>query len=156
MRTFWALVAQTFLSLFGYCAALVAASIFAWAAIKNVFIANAGPEFTDPLHTFAFIASTALGALPASFVPALIAVAITEGFMLRGLFTHLFGGCLVGFAASLPIAAITRDLPLPAIEGDIIQLSAASGAVGGFVYWLIAGRRAGRWLERASADGRQA
>jgi len=33
-----------------------------------------------------------------------------------------------------------------------VQLAAAAGAVGGFVYWFIAGRNAGRWRDRSRSS----
>ena len=35
--------------------------------------------------------------------------------------------------------------------GHVLQLAAAAGIVGGLVYWLIAGRKAGAWARKLTS-----
>lgn len=71
-------------------------------------------------------------------VPALIMIILAEAFGWRSLILHLVIGAGIGFVAFL--LSVRGDPPATREE---LQLGAAAGAVAGFVYWLIAGRRAG-------------
>jgi hypothetical protein len=69
-------------------------------------------------------------------VPALVAVVIAEIFGWRSLILYLVAGLLAGLTAA---AAAT-----PAPDAEVgPQVFLAAGAVGAFVYWLLAGRNAG-------------
>lgn len=74
-----------------------------------------------------------------SFVPALVAVVLAEAFAWRSAFTYLAVGGAIGFAAGR-LAGFAGPAEL---AGHRPALSLAAGFVGGFVYWAIAGRRAG-------------
>ncbi len=75
-----------------------------------------------------------VGAL--AFVPTVIVVALAEVFGWRSIFLYLAVGGALGFGASqLPVLGWQAN-------GDALLLPAA-GFVGGFAYWLIAGRLAG-------------
>jgi hypothetical protein len=81
-----------------------------------------------------------------AMLPAMLLIAIAEGFRLRSvLFYALAGGALALFSA------YGWDLQfVPADSGDEVsgraaEIMAAAGIVGGFVYWALAGRNAGRW-----------
>ena len=72
-----------------------------------------------------------------------IAIAISEGFALRGWLTFTFWGVLIALSAFATVVAG---------EGGDVSLSnsyalwafVTSGAAAGFTYWLLAGRAAGR------------
>ena len=101
----------------------------------------------------AFFGATATGG--AGLLPLLVLIALGETFKIRSLLANAAGG-----AAMLLIAYYGSGLstpyedsiahPPPAISREV-EIAAAAGAVFGLVYWAIAGRRAGRWRERASA-----
>jgi len=141
-----ALLAQTILVVFGYTAALFAAGSFAAVAVARV----AGDFAGDP---YAFIDFTVLAmtlsfqALLQSIVPSILAITLTEFLRLRHLATHLLIGCAVGLLTVLPIDAAISGYPALPLDGSVMRLAIAAGAVGAFFYWLIAGRTAGRWLE---------
>lgn len=98
----------------------------------------------------AFIASGITATL--LFLPMLIAVVLAEAFSLRSILIYAIGGAALflvaygsaGFGRSYE-ESIDRAPPLVSRE---FQIAAGSGIAFGFVYWLIAGRRAGRWRER--------
>ncbi len=82
-----------------------------------------------------------------SFIPALIIITLTEA---RGYSSSLFyclAGALIGFAAAGASLPFTDDRSLPESSLWIAAIIGA-GIVGSFVYWLIAGRNAGRLLNR--------
>ena len=98
----------------------------------------------------AFIASGITASL--LFLPMLIAVVLAEAFSVRSLLAHVFG------AVALVLLAYqgtglgrsgeeSIDHPPPPVSREF-EIAAAAGAVFGLTYWLIAGRKAGRWRER--------
>ena len=83
-----------------------------------------------------------------AFLPWLVAVVVAEGFGLRSAFYWLAVGGAVGGAA---FALIQSDADLAVVDpGTTVAL--AAGFVGGFAYWLVAGRLSGTGVGR-SADG---
>jgi hypothetical protein len=97
-----------------------------------------------------FFAISFTGAI--ALLPAVIVIALAEAFKLRSLLAHLVAGAalmLLGYYASglAPTSyEESIDHPPPPIS-RAAELAAASGAVFGLAYWLIAGRNAGRWRE---------
>ena len=69
-------------------------------------------------------------------VPALVAILVAEIFGWRSLILYLVAGLVAGLTA----AAATTPAPDMAVG---TQIFLAAGAVGGFVYWALAGRNAG-------------
>jgi hypothetical protein len=133
-------------------AGFIAASIAASAVI--VLAAGVSPNLGEPAADFAaklllvgLIGAMFVGAVVA--VPALVMIVLAEVFSWRSLILHLLFGAGIGFVAFL--AGIGGEPPASAQE---LQLGAAAGAVGGFVYWLVSGRRAGRRLGRDARSGR--
>ncbi|MEO1102673.1 MAG: hypothetical protein AAFW98_02905 [Pseudomonadota bacterium] len=147
MTAIWALTAQAIMAFLGYCAALFAAATFASVALTGFASARVQTEFGEVFHTLVLITSTTVSALPVTLVPTVIAVAITEGFRIRGFVAYCVIGAVVGLAAALPIRAVLSGAAMPVVDLNVVQLFVASGAVGGLVYWTIAGRSAGRWTE---------
>lgn len=90
-----------------------------------------------------------------ALLPLVIAIVLTESFNIRSLIAYAAGGALmllIGYYASglsRPSYEESIDRPPPPISHEA-EIAAASGAVFGFVYWVIAGRKAGRWREKSS------
>lgn len=89
-----------------------------------------------------FVAATILittnvGAV--AFFPALIAIALAELFSFRSIFYWLAVGGVIGLAGESVADGFAwlDDIPRR------LSLLLAAGFVGGFVYWLIAGRLSG-------------
>ncbi|MEM7695321.1 MAG: hypothetical protein AAF318_12790 [Pseudomonadota bacterium] len=141
---------QAILVTLGYGMALLAAALFASIAIMNVGMAGFVGDWEQLLQTVLLFASTSLGAFPQTVAPAALFVVLSELTRLRGFVVHLVAGCVIGLVAALPVGTLMEGEVLPDLPGDVVRLAVASGAVGGFVYWLIAGRRAGRWLDTAA------
>ena len=86
------------------------------------------------------------------FLPTLIAVVLAEGFAVRSVLIYALGGVAMmllayyaaGFGNSYEELI---DHPPPPISRPA-EIAVAAGAAFGFIYWLIAGRNAGRWRER--------
>lgn len=147
MTAIWALTAQSFMIFLGYCGALICGATFAALAIVNFARGGLTFEWNEVIEVTILAFSTAVAVIPPSLVPFGVAVALTEGFKLRGLVTYLVIGCVTGVLVVLPLREMISGLPYPPIDGAAMRLGIASSAVAGFVYWVIAGRTAGRWTE---------
>jgi len=106
----------------------------------------------DPTGRFifwgaAFLASGITATI--MFLPMLIAVVLAEAFSLRSILIYAAGGAAMmlfayygaGFGGSYE-ESIDRAPPPISHEAEI---AAAAGAAFGFIYWVVAGRNAGRW-----------
>lgn len=88
---------------------------------------------------FIFISGFAL-------LPALLVVAITEAFYVRGMLTYAVGGAAVGLACYLGLVPFDPDtMRFDGIVRRHLEVMTGAGIVGGLIYWAIAGRNAGAW-----------
>lgn len=98
----------------------------------------------------AFIASGITASL--LFVPMLIAVVLAEAFAVRSLLINVFGAVALvllayqgtGFGRN---GEESIDRAPPPVSREF-EIAVAAGVAFGLTYWLIAGRKAGRWRER--------
>ena len=140
-------ITRFFVLLFSLIFALLAAGI-------ALAIGIMAPELitvsSDPIEKFAFFATaffatSFVGAT--AFVPSIILIAIAETFDIRSIFYYTIGGgllaAIVWYMADIS-AQLENTTDLSPI-GYGLQLVIASGIIGGFVYWLLAGRKAGMW-----------
>jgi hypothetical protein len=74
--------------------------------------------------------------------PMLLLAFLTEGFGIRSIWLYL------GVGAAIALLPLLRA-PLVETAGSLVNTQSAlmmlSGAIGGLIYWVIAGRRAGDW-----------
>ncbi len=146
-------ITRFFVILFSLIFALLAAAI---ALAIGIMAPELVTVSADPIEKFAFFAiaffsTSFVGAT--AFVPAVILIAIAETFDIRSIFYYAFGGALIGavdwYMSDISIQLDnTTDLS-PLTYG--LQLVVAAGIIGGFVYWLLAGRKAGRWKDPYAA-----
>jgi hypothetical protein len=131
--------------IFAYCVACVAASII-------LTIGTLTPEWDDltaagfqsgAMWVVILVSAAVVGAI--AIVPAMLVIALAEGFAWRSIVIYgLLGGVLaLSLSYGLDFAGYVGDPDsLLAREREVL---AASGIAGGFVYWLLAGRSAGAW-----------
>jgi hypothetical protein len=147
------------MSLFGRIVVIAIALIVAiFAAGIALAIGIIAPDWpwldSDPVErvsffVVSFFATSFVGAT--AFVPAVLLIAVAEIMRLRSLLYYAAAGAVVGFASyfgsdvELRLENTTDVTPV----FHPLQLAAAAGIVGGLAYWLLAGRNAGRWRERA-------
>ena len=145
------------MSLFGRIIVIVFALILAIiAAGITLAIAIVAPDWAgvdaDPVERLSFFivsffATSFVGAV--AILPAALLIVIAEAARLRSFLYYGIGGALVGLASyygsdiSVRLENTTDFAPV----ANALQLAAAAGIIGGLVYWLIAGRNAGRWRE---------
>jgi hypothetical protein len=141
-----AFITRFFVIFLGFLIAIMAAGIV-------LAIGVVAPDFSgidsDPIERvsffgFAFLAASYAGAT--ALLPALAAIVLAEVAHMRSVLYYGFVGALIGLAAFYSVdlsAALEDTTDIPPV-GHGLELAAAAGIVGGLVYWLIAGRNAGR------------
>jgi hypothetical protein len=108
---------------------------------------DADPFERVSFFIISFFATSFAGAV--AMLPALAVIVVAEAARMRSFLYYGVGGALVGLASyfgsdvSERLENTTDVVPV----GHSLQLAAAAGIIGGLVYWLIAGRNAGRWRD---------
>lgn len=144
MIRFLSYLLRFFLIVLGYLLAILAACSFmlvlGWGGLIG--------EQPDQGELVAFAVTLSLPVAAAfagyySFVPAMVFAVIAEVSGRRSWLFHAIGGMVVAAAA---LAARPEEVDRP----GIFMIILAAGAVGGTVYWLIAGRSSGKTLDRTA------
>ncbi|HEX9323349.1 MAG TPA: hypothetical protein VF913_14715 [Xanthobacteraceae bacterium] len=141
-----ALIARIFVVIFAFLAACVAAA----AVLMGGFLL---PEWNDlmgaadiPGNTAVLIGLSAILISGFGLIPAMLLIAIAEGFRLRSVLFYGFAGGAIGLILYLGSDELYRAEQ--AVRES--ELFAASGIAAGLTYWALAGRKAGAWrAERA-------
>jgi hypothetical protein len=138
-------IARIFVVILAYLLACIAASII-------LTIGTLTPEWDDltaagfqsgAMWVVILVSAAVIAAI--AMLPAMLAIALAEGFAWRSIVIYgLLGGALaLSLSYGLDFAGYVADPDsLLAREREVL---AASGIAGGFVYWLFAGRSAGAW-----------
>ncbi len=145
--------------LFGVFVAMIAASIFlSFGMFSNMFseffnelnwIVNGDPytqEDTGGIVTVLVVISgffSSFYVMSLAALPTTIAIATGELMRWQGMTINLVLGGLVALATGLSLFGAENE-GLPS-DGTLVVLL-ATGFIGGFFYWIIAGRSAGKWL----------
>jgi hypothetical protein len=133
---------------------LVAFLVACMAAGLVLAIGVAAPDFSgidsDPVERVSFFGFAFLGTgygVVAALLPALIAILLAEMAGIRSVLYYALAGALLGLASfySVDLSAALENTTDIAPVAYGLPLAAAAGLVGGLVYWLIAGRKVGRW-----------
>lgn len=146
MTAIWALTAQAIMISIAYPSATLAAAAFAAIVPGDPALPDIVASVRVATAVLAAIAELWWDALVTAFWPTLVVALLFEGMKVRGLLPHLVAGCCVGLVRAYSVGAFLGGEIAP-VDTFPAQLSVAAGALGGLVYWVIAGRTAGRWLE---------
>ncbi|OQW56694.1 MAG: hypothetical protein A4S14_21165 [Proteobacteria bacterium SG_bin9] len=149
-----ALLGRIIVIFVAFCAACFAAGAI-------IVMAVIFPEWSDVRlglddGTFAII--TTIGFVFVSgfaLLPALVAAVITEGFSIRSVLFYAVCGAVVGAVCYLGMANF--DAATMSFNGLIrreLEVMSGAGVIAGLVYWMIAGRNAGRWRETPPSQPR--
>ncbi|MBI5263923.1 MAG: hypothetical protein HY852_19115 [Bradyrhizobium sp.] len=141
-----ALIGRLFVILIGFIAACLVAGMIVVGAVLF-------PEFSDlgagPVDEGVFEILLGFGFIFVSgfaLLPAMVIVAITEAFYIRGALAYAVGGGLVGLACYLGLVPFDPDtLQFTGIVRRHLEIMTGAGIVAGVIYWMIAGRNAGAW-----------
>ncbi|MBB5700282.1 hypothetical protein FHS76_000120 [Ochrobactrum daejeonense] len=109
------------------------------------------PDFTRPFTIVAVLFATPFTAIAVgkfAIFPMLLAVVLSEIAARRDAFFHMLAG--VGMGILLIAYGASQNLPF---AGDLFRclVVVCSCIVGMLIYWLIAGRDAGRFINRPAA-----
>lgn len=142
-----ALFGQLLRIVFGYLGACAAAALFATVAVLMNAPALGNATGADVLLQFLLLGwfGTTLIALVTAFVPSVVIALLTEAFKLRSPILYVAAGAVIALAPPLLDPAPPADGQTVRLAFDFAALFLACGVVGGFVYWMVAGRHAGRW-----------
>jgi hypothetical protein len=140
-----ALIGRLIVVFVAFLAASFAAGMIVVTAILFPELSDLGDEVDQTavniMYGFGFIFISGFALLPA-----MIVVAITEAFSIRSALAYAVGGALVGLACYLGLVPFdTETLRFDGIVRRHLEIMTGAGIVAGLVYWLIAGRNAGRW-----------
>ncbi|MFZ5732439.1 MAG: hypothetical protein ACOY4O_06880 [Pseudomonadota bacterium] len=135
---------------FAFCVACFAAGAV-------IVMAVIFPEWSDVRlglddGTFAII--TTVGFVFVSgfaLLPAIVAAVITEGLSIRSVLFYAVAGAVVGAICYLGMANF--DAATMTVHGLVrreLEVMTGAGVIAGLVYWMIAGRNAGKWRETAA------
>lgn len=145
-------IGRVIATLIGFMLAVAAAALFLVVAEVG-WPSPVGGDVADAMHfwvqfglAYGFAVSL-LGA--AAFIPACLLILFTEIVGLRTIVFYLPAGGALGGAAAL---GLSSRLAAAARDGSSATLLIATGVVGAFVYWLIAGRMAGLSPSRPPDD----
>jgi ABC-type transport system involved in multi-copper enzyme maturation permease subunit len=149
--SFGKIMTRAFVSLFSLMIALCAGITFAAIAL----FVNLLPQTQnyDPVESFfVFAPFVVVFVSSVSFIPALIGVVLTEVFCLRHFIIYALFGVVTAFSPWFLDISGAFILPEEwrTLVGDerLALIMAASGLIGGLVYWLMAGRHAGDVREK--------
>jgi hypothetical protein len=139
-----ALIGRLLVVFLAFLAACLAAGIIVVSALLFPDFSELG---TGPVDEGALDVLLGFGFIIVSgfaLVPAMLIVAITEAFYIRGMLTYAIGGGLVGLACYLGLVPFdTETLRFEGIVQRHLEIMTGAGIVAGLIYWLIAGRNAG-------------
>lgn len=142
-------VGRTFAAMLGFVAAVIAAALFMMAA--EIGWSAPDPDVA-PLYWLDYalklgLVASMLGSL--ALLPAAVAILVSEILGIRSLLFHLGVGGGLGLVAAFGLGGPMRGAGEPAH----LTFWLAAGFVGGFAYWLVAGRSAGLTPARSPDAG---
>lgn len=141
-----ALIWRFFVIAFAYGVASLAAGL---TVMLGTFASGgmdaSGDTYALPmLWAFTFATGGAVAFL--AFAPAAIVIVLAEGFSWRSVLLYALVGGAVGVAYGVMLPG---DEPGYLFPDRVPEVLAGAGIAAGLVYWLIAGRNAGKWREIA-------
>jgi hypothetical protein len=138
------LIARIFVVLFSFVLACLAAA----AVMTFAFIPGPIDLFGQSVDHQIIAVAIGVTAVFFSFyavLPAMLIIALAEGFRLRSVLFYT----LAGAALALGLSYGSDVRLLRNLDDDLgahgAEIMAAAGIVAGFVYWALAGRNAGAW-----------
>jgi len=140
-----ALIARIFVVLFAFVLACVAA-----AAVMTVALVLPGwseliDRYPDQQSIAVMIALSAVFFSLYALLPAMLMIVLAEGFRLRSVLFYALAGAALALGSAYGWDLTMLRGPDDDLGGRGVEIMAAVGIVGGFVYWVLAGRNAGAW-----------
>jgi hypothetical protein len=135
---------------FGFFCAALAAGLFASVLLIGASdVEDLAPfVFDGPIYAIVFVSGTFFAYQ--AFVPAFVAIMAAEFLRLRDWLYFALGG---GAVAAGAVFFGWERVDFPAGPDMLpISIAIACGMVGGLVYWLVAGRQSGCWMDEGAGD----
>lgn len=153
MALFGNFILRFFAIFIGFTLAITAAGLFVGIGFYNEILTSEPPlqSWEEELYALisivvGFGSTVLIGAY--SFSVAGIVIALAEMMRWKSLIANLvMGGVCAAFLALTNLNGAGGA----GISDGALLVSLSAGFIGGFVYWLIAGRRAGDWLGPTNA-----
>lgn len=140
------LIGRIFVVLVGLFAALAAGGLVVIAAVllPEISQLDLGPVDQGALQWLVGLALIFISGF--ALLPALVMVLVTEAFNIRSLLVYALGGAMVGLCAYLSLVPFDSEaMRFTAIDHRQLEVMTGAGILAGLVYWIVAGRSAGRW-----------
>ncbi|MEQ1955096.1 hypothetical protein [Mesorhizobium sp. CN2-181] len=150
MSTFVHVLKRLLLAICGYVAALIVGLLAAAIFYGLASTLPGAPDYFAVMSLGAFFMLMAppigmfisIVAFAATVMQALLTILVSELFSLRAMWVHMLFGAIVSATGFALISDTLEDLTARSLHAEV-AIFAASGMIGGLVYWLIAGRNAG-------------
>lgn len=144
------LILRIFVVLFAFVIACVAAALvmtFVLLVPESIDLI-AGPSNRPFIMTV--VGLSAFFITIQAMLPAMLLIAIAEGFCLRSVLFYALAGAALAVGSAYGWDLRLLHAPGDNLGGRGVEIMAAVGIVAGFVYWALAGRNAGVWRRPAA------
>ncbi|MFI0846289.1 hypothetical protein [Mesorhizobium sp. IMUNJ 23232] len=150
MSTFVHVLKRLLLAICGYLVALIVGLVAAAMIYGFASTLPGAPDYFAVMAVGAFVMLMAppigilvlLVAFAATVTQTLLTTLVSELFALRAIWVHMLFGAIVSASGFMLISDTVEEITRRSLYAEV-AIFAASGLVGGVVYWLIAGRSAG-------------
>ena len=140
-----AVIARIFVVLFSFALACLAASAVMTLALLFPGSLDLFDRSSDNQIIAIAIGLSAVFFSLYAMVPAMLIIALAEGFRLRSVLFYALAGAALALGLSYGWDLRLLRNPDDDLGGRGVEIMAAAGIVAGFVYWVLAGRNAGAW-----------
>jgi hypothetical protein len=140
-----AVLVRIMMAFLAYILGCIAASIILTIGLLNPEWDELTANGTSNVVIWTTVAVGALYIGGAAFMPALLVIALTEGFAWRSIILYGALGGVLALALSYGFDFAGYGGGPDGTFPHEREIIAAAGIAGGFVYWLVAGRKAGSW-----------
>lgn len=135
----------------GYALAALAAGhvLFAIGVVEDPAAIEDYAKLPFDVVLFGFFAAFFVGIT--AFLPAVVAIVTAELFRIQSWIYHVTMGGVLAIVVVSIVFLHERDAALADLSSPLVVALLASGFIGGFVYWLVAGRNSGAFYGDAPA-----
>ena len=157
MITFINYIKRIIVIMIGFSAATLGAALTFALTLSTIFGPNVTPG--DPINSAVGLTEKLvelsiviiyIGSFGASLIalPALVIIVLAEIFAWRSPLIHASLGAILGAMAYL----VWQGFGQPTDDSNLVLVGITAGIIGASIYWLIAGRNAGKLLDMIAAE----
>ncbi|HEV2955701.1 MAG TPA: hypothetical protein VGX95_06255 [Xanthobacteraceae bacterium] len=145
-----ALLGRIFVVIFAFVLACVAAAAVMTFALLLPGWSELIDRYPDQQSIAVVVGLSAIFFSLYAMLPAMLMIALAEGFRLRSVLFYALAGAALALGSAYGWDLRLLRSPDDDLGGRGVEIMAAVGIVGGFVYWALAGRSAGAWRRPAA------